>query len=123
MNTKLVKCSTDAKHCAKQIVTAAFNEILNGKFRIPSQEEMEQSLQGVINNAFNEYKVMSTIKAKHPGWDEERVKNEVYRTKLKIDKEYRNNLKQAASEAITDIENLISSLNETIKAWKITNLE
>ena len=84
---------------------------------------MERSLEGFIDDTFDEYPVRSKIKAKHPGWDKERVKSEVYKTKMKFENEYRNNLKQAASEAITDIENLISSLNETIKAWKITNLE
>lgn len=120
---KLVTCSTDAKSCAKQIVTGALNQILSGNFRIPSQEEIERSMKGFIDNAFNEYKEMSTIKANNPGWDEERIKNEVYKRKMKSEKEYLNNLKQVASEAITEIENLISSLNDTIKAWKITNLE
>ena len=119
----LVKCSTDAKRCAKKIVTGAFNEILCGNFRIPSPDEMERSLESFIDYNFDEYKVMSKIKAKHPGWDRERVKSEAYRKKMKFDKEYHNNVKQAASEAITDIENLISSLKDTIKAWKIRKLK
>lgn len=120
---KLVTCSVDAKRCAKQIVAGAFNEILGGNFKIPTQKEMEQSLEGYIDYTFDEYQAMSKTISKHPGWDDERVKAEVYRKKLKYDKEYHNNLKQAASEAITEIENLASSLNHTIKAWKIKNLE
>ena len=120
---KLVACSADAKRCAKQIVTGAFNEILYGNFQIPTQKEMEQSLENFIDDNFDEYQEMSRILAKHPGWDRERVNSEVYKKKMKFDKEYRNNLKQAASEAITEIENLISSFNDTVKAWKIKNLE
>jgi hypothetical protein len=120
---KLVACSADAKRCAKQIITGAFNEIQCGNFRIPTQKEMEKSLENFIDYNFDEYQVRSKIIAKHPGWDKERVKSEVYKTKMKFDKEYRNNLKHAVSEAITEIENLISSLNDTIKTWKIKNLE
>jgi hypothetical protein len=120
---KLVACSTDAKRCAKQIVTDAFDVILCGKFKIPSLDEMQRVVEGFIDYTFDEHQVMSKIVAKHPGWDEERIRSEVYKEKMKYDKEYRYNLKQAASEAITGIENLISSLNDTIKAWKIKNLE
>ena len=67
---------------------------------------MEQFLEDFIDNDFYEYRVRSKVKAKHPGWDKERVKSEVYKTKMKFENEYRNNLKQAASEAITEIERL-----------------
>jgi hypothetical protein len=120
---KLVACSTDAKRCARQMVTSAFNEILCGNFRIPSLEEMQRSVESFIDYTFDEHQVMSKVVSKHPGWDEERVKGDVLRKKMKYDKEYRNNIKQAASESITEIENLISSLNDTIKSWKIRNLE
>ena len=119
---KLVACSADAKRCAKQVVTGALIQILCGDFRIPAQEEMERALKGIIDYNFDEYQVRSKIKAKHPGWDGERLKSEVYKTKMKFDKEYQYNLRQAASEAITEIEGLISSLKDTIKAWKIKNL-
>ena len=84
---------------------------------------MERALKDIIDYNFDEYQVRSKIKAKHPGWDRERLKSEVYKTKMKFDKEYQYNLRQAASEAITEIEGLISSLKDTIKAWKIKNLE
>ena len=119
---KLVACSADAKRCAKQIVTEAFTQILCGDFRIPTQTDMERSLKNIIDNNFDEYQVRSRIKAKHPGWDRERLKSEVDKTKMKFDKVYQGNLRQAASEAITEIEGLISSLNDAIKAWKIKNL-
>lgn len=120
--SKLVIYSTDAKRCAKQIVTDAFPQILLGDFRIPTQTDMEQALKGTIDFEFDEYKMRSEIKAKHPGWDKERLKSEVYKAKMKYDKKYQNNLRQAASEAISEIESLISSLNDAIKAWKIKNL-
>ena len=120
---KLVACSSNAKRCAKQIVTGAFNEILCGSFRIPSLEEMQRSIESFIDYTCSEDQVMSKVIAKHPGWNDERVKGEVIREKMKYDKEYRNNIKQAASESITEIENLINSLNDTIKSWKIKNLE
>ena len=120
---KLVACSADAKRCAKQIVTGAFNEILCGNFSIPTLEEMQRSVEDFIDYTFDEYQAMSKVIAKHPGWDEERLKGEVLRKKMKYDNEYRNNVKQAASNSVTEIENLINSLNDTIKSWKIKNLE
>ena len=120
---KLVAYSENAKRYAKQIVTSSFTKILCGDFQIPTQKEMEHSLENFIDYNFDEYQAVSRIMAKHPGWDEERVKDEVYKNKMKLEKEYRNNLKHAASMAITEIENLISSLNDTVKAWKIKKLE
>jgi len=121
--TKLVTYSTDAKRCARQIVTGAFNEILCGSFQMPSLQEVQRSIEGYIDYTFDEHQEMSKVVAKHPGWAEERVKDEVYKKKMKHGKEHRNNLKQAASEAIAEIENLINSLNDAIKSWKIKNLE
>ena len=65
---KLVTCSTDAKRCAKQIVTGAFNDILCDNFQIPSQEEMERFLESFIDYTFDEYQVGSKIIAKHLGF-------------------------------------------------------
>jgi len=121
MNKVLVSL-TGAKTCAGQIVHEAFNEILCGKFNIPSQKEMERILKDFIDYDFNEYQKKKKIIAKNPSWDDDQVNDEVYRLKLRYDKEYRENLMQAASEAVAEIENLISSLSDTIKAWKIKNL-
>jgi len=52
-----VTCSLDAKRCAKQIVTGAFNEILCGNLKIPTQKEMEQSIEGFIDYNFDEHQV------------------------------------------------------------------
>ncbi len=120
---KLVACSADVKICAKQIVHEAFSDILCGNFRIPVQKEMEHLLKDYIDYDFDEYQKKKKVIAKHPSWDDEQVNGEVYRLKLRYDKEYRENLMQATSEAIAEIENLLSSLSDAIKAWKIKNLE
>ena len=120
---RLVAYSTGAKDCARQIVLEAFDDILCGNFKIPTQKEMENSLKGFIDYDFDEYQKTKKIIAKHPSWDKEQVADELYRLKLRYDKEYEENLMQAASEAITEIENLLSSLRDAIRAWKIKNLE
>jgi len=120
---KLVTYSTAAKNCSRQIVLEAFNDALCGKFIIPSQKEMEHILKDFIDYNFNEYRNKRKIIAKHPTWDDEQVNDEVYSLKMRYDEEYRQNLRQAAAEAINEIENLLSSLNDAVKAWKIKNLE
>ena len=122
-NKRLIAYYKEANSYAKQIVQASFDDVLCKTFKVPTQDEMEHSLKNVIEYNFDEYEVRSKIKVKYPGWDKERVDNEVYKKKIKYDKEYLDNLRHAAAEAITEIENLISSLNDTIKAWKIKNLE
>jgi len=120
---KLVPCSADAKRCARQVIIEAFDDILCKNFKIPSQEEMKNSLKNFIDYTFEEYQVTSKVIAKHPQWTDERINDEVYRLKMRYDNEYGENLTRAASAAISEIEQLISSLNDTIKAWKIKNLE
>ena len=121
--SKVLVCSTGAKSCARQIVLEAFNDILCGKFIIPSQKEMENVLKDFIDYDFDEYQKKRKTIAKHLSWNDDQVTDEVYRLKRRHDKEYSENLMQAASEAIVEIENLLSSLSDTIRAWKIKNLE
>jgi hypothetical protein len=120
---KPVTYSIDAKTCARQIVHEAFTDALCGRFIIPSQKKMEHILNDFIDYDFDEYQNKRKIIAKNPSWDDEQVKDEVYSLKMRYDEEYRQNLMRATSEAITEIENLLSSLNDAIKAWKIKNLE
>ena len=120
---KLVTCSLGAKSCARQIVREAFNDILSGNFHIPSQEEMENLLKDSMDYDFDEYQIKKKIEAKHTSWGDERVNDEVYKLKLRYDKEYQQNFMQAILEAFAEIESLIRSLNDAIKAWKIKNLE
>lgn len=120
---RLIACYTNAKACSKQIVHASFDDILCGTFRIPTQEEMEQSLKGFIEYEFDEHQTMSKIVSRHPGWSDGQVADETYRIKMRYENEYQDNLRQAAAEAIAEIEQLTGSLKDTIKAWKIKNLE
>jgi len=119
---KLIACSADVKVCAKQVVLEALNDILCGNFKIPAQKELEHLLKDFIDYDFDEYQKKKKIVAKHPSWDDEQVNDEVYRLKLRYEQEYGENLTQAVSETISEIEGLISSLSDTIKAWKIRNL-
>jgi hypothetical protein len=120
---KLVTYSAGAKNCARQIVHEAFNDILSEKFIIPSQKKMENILKDFIDYDFDEYQKNKKVKAKNPSWEDEQVNDEVYKLKMRHDKEYQGNLRQAASQAISEIENLLRSFNDAIKAWKIKNLE
>ena len=120
---KLVACSADVRFCARQIVHEAFRDILCGNFSIPSQKELEHILKDHIDYNFDEYQRKKKLVVKHPSWGNEQVNDEVYRLKLRYDKEYRANLMQAASEAMAEIERLISKLSTDIKAWKIKNLK
>lgn len=119
----LVAYYIKAKAFSKQIIQSAFDDILCGTFRVPTQEEMERSLESIIEYEFDEYQVMSKVISKHPGWSNEQVSDEVYRKRMRYDQEYQNNLRQAADQAITEIEQLVESFNKTIKAWKRKNLQ
>ena len=120
---KLLACSTGAINCAKQIVREAFNDILCGKFNVPSHKEMEDLLKDYIDYDFDEYQQEKKVIAQHPSWDDDHVKDEIHRLKERSDKEYQGNLRQAASETIAEIESLIASLKYAIKTWRIKNLE
>lgn len=120
---KLIAYSVDIKRCAKQVVHEALDEILKGNFSVPTFDETKAFLRDVIVHSFDDYGERKKVVAKHPSWDDDQVKDEIHRLKIRYDKEYHGNLRQAASETIAEIENLISSLNGAIKAWKIKNLE
>lgn len=119
---RLIACYTDAKTCAKQIVQSNFDEILGGTFRIPTHEDMEKSLKEFMESDFDEYQTRSKIVAMHPGWSVSRIKNEIERKRMRHENESLANLRQAAAKAVSEIEQLVASLNDTVKAWKIKNL-
>lgn len=119
---KLIAYSADIKRCAKQIVHEALDEILKGNFNTPTFDEMETFLKDVIVYSFDDYEVSKKVVSKHPSWDEDQVSGEIQRLKVRYDKEYSSHLRQAAFETISEVENLVGSLNEAIKAWKIKNL-
>ena len=114
--------SSDVKKCAQQIVKEFFNEILIGEFRVPSQRKMESYLLESIDYAFDEYQTIKRIQRSNPQWSEERITDEFEKQKRRHEKEFRYNMNVAAQNAVNEVENLVRSLKDTIKAWKIKNL-
>ena len=113
----------DIKRCAQQMVKESFSNIICGNFNIPSEKEMVDHLKGFIDYAFDEYQVTKKVIGSHPGWNEEMVVNEVERLKNRYDKEYHTNMMTAVNQTVEEVENLIRSLGDTIKKWKIKNLD
>ena len=62
------------------------------------------------------------IKRSHPEWSNERVAEELDKKKRHYENELRVNLRIAALNTIEEIENLIISLNNAIREWKIMHL-
>ncbi len=118
-----VSYSSEIKRCAQQIVKEFFNDILIDEFDIPSQAQMESYLFETISYGFNEYQTAKKIQRSRPEWSEEQIAEELEKQKRRYDKEFNDNLKLAAQNAITELENLVRSLKDTIKVWKIKNLD
>jgi len=114
--------STDIKKCAKQIVREAFNEILAGTYEVPSLEEMEAVLERNFDYTFDEYKAIQKIKRSHLDWGETQVTDELDRKRMHYENELHVGRRVAALGTIEEIENLIRSVNEAIREWKIVNL-
>jgi intergrase/recombinase len=115
--------SPDVKKCAQQIIKESFADILIGEFKIPSQKQMESYLLENIDYSFDEYQIAKKIQRSHLQWSEEQLAAELEVQKRHYEKEFRNNLKVATQKGVNEVENLVSSLKETIKAWKTKNLE
>ena len=111
------------KKCAQQIVKESFADILIGEFQMPSQDQIESYLFQNIDYRFDEYKVKKKIQRSHLQWSEGRINDELEKQKRRYEKEFRNNLKVAVQNAVNEAENLVSSLKDSIKTWKIKNLE
>ena len=120
---KLIAYSADAKGRAKQIVHEQFDEVLCGTFKVPSSKEMEHFLKGVIAYEFDEYKEMKRIAVIHSSWSSVQVRDEFQRRKTKYENEYQTKLRHASFEAINEVENLVGSLRDAIRAWKVKNLK
>ena len=113
----------DAKKCAQQIVKESFADILSGEFRIPSQKQMESYLLENIDYSFDEYQTTKKIQRSHLKWSREQITTELEMQKRRYEKEFRNNLKVATQKGVNEVENLVNSLKDAIKAWRIKNLE
>jgi len=114
--------SSDIKQCARQIVKEYLNQILADTYQIPTLEEMKLFLEENFDHSFDDYMVSRKIKRSHPAWSREQVMDELERQKRHYESELRVNLRIAALNTIEEIENLIISLNNAIREWKILYL-
>ena len=114
--------SSDIKLCARQIVKESLNQILANIYQVPTLEEMKSFLEKNFDHSFDEYIITQKIKRSHPEWSNERVAEELDKKKRHYENELRVNLRIAALNTIEEIENLIISLNNAIREWKIMHL-
>ena len=114
--------SSDIKKCARQIVKESLNRILAGTYAVPSLEEMKLFLEENFDHAFDEYMITQKTKRSHPEWSRDQVLEELDRQKRNYENELRVNLRIAALNTIEEIENLIISLNNAIREWKVMHL-
>jgi hypothetical protein len=114
--------SSDTRKAARQIVRESLDQILAGKYQIPSLEEMVSVLRKNFDHPFDEYKITQRIKRSHLAWGDSQVLDELERQRRHYENELRVNLKVAALNTIEEIENLIRSLKHNIAEWKIKNL-
>ena len=114
--------SSDIKLCARQIVKESLNQILANLYQIPTLEEMISFLEQNFDHSFDEYIIAQKIKRSHPGWSKEQVAEELEKRKRNYENELRVNLRIAALNTIEEIENLIMSLNNAIREWKVMHL-
>jgi RNA processing factor Prp31 len=113
---------SDAKNCARHLVRESLNQILAGKYQVPSYEEMISILDRDFEHTFDEFMARRKIMKSHISWSREQVDDELEKQKIRYENELRVNLKVAALNTIEEIENLVKSLNQAITEWKIENL-
>lgn len=113
---------SDAKNCARHLVRESLNQILAGKYQVPSYEEMISILERDFEHTFDEFMARRKIMKSHISWSREQVDDELEKQKIRYENELRVNLKVAALNTIEEIENLVKSLNQAIAEWKIENL-
>jgi hypothetical protein len=114
--------SSDIKNYARQIVKESLNQILAGSYQVPSLEEMQHFLEDNFNHSFDDYLITQKIKRSHPTWNNDLVMGELERQKRHYENELRVNLRIAALNTIEEVENLIMSLNNAIREWKVLYL-
>ena len=114
--------STEIKKCARQIVKGSLNQILAGTYQVPSLEEMKLFLEENFDHSFDDYLIKQKIRRSHPTWNNDQVLGELERQKRHYEIELRVNLRIAALNTIEEIENLIISLNNAIREWKVLYL-
>ena len=117
-----VMYSSDPKACARQIVKESIDRILAGKFDVPTLEGMESILSRNFESRFDEHHAIQNIQASHPSWDKSMISDELDRLRRFHERKLRERLRAVSLETINEIENLIASLNEMIRNWKVLNL-
>ena len=122
LKVKVKMYSTEIKKCARQIVKGSLNQILAGTYQVPSLEEMKLFLEENFDHSFDDYLIKQKIRRSHPTWNNDQVLGELERQKRHYENELRVNLRIAALNTIEEIENLIISLNNAIREWKILYL-
>ena len=113
---------TDAKKCARQMVKESLAKILAGTYQTPSLEQMISTLKHNFDHSFDEFKARRKIMKSHLDWNEDQIETEIETQKRRFENEVGVNLRVGALNAINEIEKLITSLNNTVKKWKIENL-
>ena len=73
-------------------------------------------------NLFDEHHAIQSIDALHPSWDKSMISDELDRQRRFHERKLRERLRAVSVETINEIENLIASLNEMIRNWKVLNL-
>jgi len=114
--------SSDIKKCARLIVKESLGQILADTYQIPSLEEMQLFLEENFDHSFDEYLITHKIKRSHPTWSNDRIGDDLVRQKRHYENEMRVNVRIAALNTIEEIENLIISLNNAIREWKVLHL-
>lgn len=113
---------SDPKACARQIVKESIGRILAGKFDVPTLEGMESILSRNFENRFDGHHAIQSIQGSHPSWDKSMISDELDRQRRFHERKLRERLRAVSLETINEIENLIASLNEMLRNWKVLNL-
>ena len=113
---------SDTKNWAKRIFKSSFEEILEGKFQVPSQDKIETLVQESLYEAFDEYQAQKRIESIHPEWSEDEISDKIENEKNRHMRKINVNVKWFAQDTNKEIEKLITSLNQTIEKWKAFNL-
>ena len=122
LKVNMTMYSSDIKMCARQIVKGSLSQILADTYQVPSLEEMKLFLEENFDHSFDDYLTTQKIKRSHPNWNRDQVMGELERQKRHYENELRVNLRIAALNTIEEIENLIISLNNAIREWKVLYL-
>jgi hypothetical protein len=107
---------------AKQIIRSSFEQILEGKFQMPPQDEIEPLVRESFFEPFDEYHARKKIKCIHPDWGEDEISDKIEKEKDRHIRKISMNVNWFAQDTIKEMEKLLDSLNQVIAKWKAHNL-